>query len=64
MSDIEWGDNPDWIKWGHDDTGVETPEEARRMLASMGMTVAEFKTLVVYRAHREKWDRLLSQDER
>jgi hypothetical protein len=61
-SNIEWGDNPDWTKWGHDDTGVETPEEAARMLASRGMTVADFKTLVVYGAHRAKWDGLLPKE--
>lgn len=59
---VETGDNSDWLKAGHDDTGVETPEQAANFLKGLGMAVPEFKRLVLYRHHREKWDRILPKE--
>jgi hypothetical protein len=46
-------DNADWTKQASD-VMAESPEELRAMLASIGMTVEQFKALPVYRRNVDR----------
>ena len=51
MENVDVGRNVDWVKKEWDWLDVENPEQLRRKLLLVGMTVDEFKRTEMYQAN-------------